>query len=164
MYIFSICLTVLNIITLHFIHWLWVVTICCSCCSVAKSCPTLCDPVDCSSPGSPVREISQAKIPECVVIPSPGDLPDPCLLHWQVDLLLLNHQGSPVTIWGYTCRLFCWLDTKEYNCWVTEIVRNSSDSSLASFLLFHHNRGGWLCSGAKPASNSSSCWACAGCF
>ena len=31
--------------------------------------------------------------------PSPGDLPDPgikpCFLHWQVDSLLLSHQGSP---------------------------------------------------------------------
>ena len=28
--------------------------ICCCCCSVAKSCPTLSDPLDCSMPGSPV--------------------------------------------------------------------------------------------------------------
>ena len=27
----------------------------CCCCSVAKSCPTLCDPVDCSTPGFPVH-------------------------------------------------------------------------------------------------------------
>ena len=27
---------------------------CCCCCSVAKSCLTLCDPTDCSTPGSPV--------------------------------------------------------------------------------------------------------------
>ena len=26
----------------------------CCCCSVAKSCPTLCGPMDCSTPGSPV--------------------------------------------------------------------------------------------------------------
>ena len=26
----------------------------CCCCSVAKSCPTVCDPVDCSTPGLPV--------------------------------------------------------------------------------------------------------------
>ena len=26
----------------------------CSCCSVAQSCPTLCDPMDCSTPGLPV--------------------------------------------------------------------------------------------------------------
>ena len=25
------------------------------CCSVAKSCPTLCDPMDCSTPGFPVH-------------------------------------------------------------------------------------------------------------
>ena len=25
-----------------------------TCCSVAKSCPTLCDPIDCSTPGFPV--------------------------------------------------------------------------------------------------------------
>ena len=28
--------------------------ICCFCCSVAKSCPTLCDPTNCSTPGFPV--------------------------------------------------------------------------------------------------------------
>ena len=27
---------------------------CCCCCSVAKSCPTLCHPTDCSTPGFPV--------------------------------------------------------------------------------------------------------------
>ena len=36
------------------------------CCSVAKSCPTLCDPVDCSMPGSPVLhhlpELAQAHV------------------------------------------------------------------------------------------------------
>ena len=30
----------------------------CCCCSVAKSCPTLCDPMDCSTPGFPVITIS----------------------------------------------------------------------------------------------------------
>ena len=37
------------------------------CCSVAQSCPTLCDPVDCSTPGFPVLhqlpEFSQLTIP-----------------------------------------------------------------------------------------------------
>ena len=32
----------------------YVPSICCCCCSAAKSCPTLCDPVDCSLPGSSV--------------------------------------------------------------------------------------------------------------
>ena len=40
-------------------------------------CLTLCDPMDCRLPGSSVHEIFQARILEWVVIPSPGDLPDP---------------------------------------------------------------------------------------
>ena len=35
---------------------------------VAQSCPTLCDPVDCSPPGSSVRGILQARILEWVAI------------------------------------------------------------------------------------------------
>ena len=33
--------------------------------------------MDCGSPGSSIHGISQARIPEWVAIPSPGDLPDP---------------------------------------------------------------------------------------
>ena len=44
---------------------------------VAQSCPTLCDPVDSSPPGSSVHGILQARILEWVAFPSPGDLPDP---------------------------------------------------------------------------------------
>ena len=39
-------------------------------CSVAKSCPALCDPMDCSPPGSSVHGVSQARIPETVAISS----------------------------------------------------------------------------------------------
>ena len=35
---------------------------------VAESCPTLCDPMDCSPPGSPVHEIFQARVLEWVAI------------------------------------------------------------------------------------------------
>ena len=31
---------------------------------VAQSCPTLCDPMDCSPPGSPIHGISQARVLE----------------------------------------------------------------------------------------------------
>ena len=37
-------------------------------CLVAKSCPTLCDPTDCSLPGSSVHGISPARILEGVAI------------------------------------------------------------------------------------------------
>ena len=38
-------------------------------CLIAKSCLTLCDPMDCSPPGSSVHEISQTRILELVAIP-----------------------------------------------------------------------------------------------
>ena len=38
----------------------------------AQSCLTLCDPVDCSTPGFTVHGVFQARIS----FPSPGDLPD----------------------------------------------------------------------------------------
>ena len=44
-------------------------------CSVTRSCPTLCDLVDCSPPGSSVHGIFQAEILEWVAIPPPGDFP-----------------------------------------------------------------------------------------
>ena len=38
---------------------------------VTQSCPTLCDPVDCSPPGSSIHGIFQARV--LVAIPSPSD-------------------------------------------------------------------------------------------
>ncbi|KAI4532850.1 hypothetical protein MG293_017258 [Ovis ammon polii] len=43
---------------------------------VSQSCPTLCDPVDHSLPGSTVHGILQAEIQKCGLLrPPPGDLP-----------------------------------------------------------------------------------------
>ena len=39
-------------------------------CLVAQSYPTLCDPIDCSPPGSSVHGIFQARILEWVAMPS----------------------------------------------------------------------------------------------
>ena len=39
-------------------------------CSVTQSCLTLCDPMDCSLPGSPVPGVLQARILEWVAFPS----------------------------------------------------------------------------------------------
>ena len=45
------------------------------CCFLAaKSCPTLCDHMDCNPPGSSVCRISHARILEWLPFPSPGDL------------------------------------------------------------------------------------------
>ena len=44
---------------------------------VVQSCPTLCDSMDCSLPGSSVHGILQARILGWVAIPFSGDLPNP---------------------------------------------------------------------------------------
>ena len=46
-------------------------------CSVIQSCPSLCDPMDCSPSGSSVHGILQARILEWAAISSPGELPNP---------------------------------------------------------------------------------------
>ena len=46
-------------------------------CIVAQLCPTLCNAMDCSLPGSSVHGIFQARRLDGLPFPSPGDLPDP---------------------------------------------------------------------------------------
>ena len=57
---------------------------------VAQSCPTLCDPMDCT-----VHGILQARIAEWVAFPSPGDLPNPGVPHCRQILHLWATRGSP---------------------------------------------------------------------
>ena len=47
------------------------------CAKWLQSCLTVCDPMGCNLPGSPVHRILQARILEWIAVPSPGDLPDP---------------------------------------------------------------------------------------
>ena len=60
-----------------------------------------CNSMDCTLPGSSVHVISQARILEWIVISSfwgyifSTQGLNPSLLHWQMDSLPLNHQGSP---------------------------------------------------------------------
>ena len=55
----------------------------CCCCSVAKSCPTLCDPMNCSTPGFPVLhyllEFTQTHV------------------HWVADAIQPSHPLSPAS-------------------------------------------------------------------
>ena len=43
----------------------------------SQSCPTLCDPMDCSPPGSPSMGFSRQEYWSGLPFPSPGDLPNP---------------------------------------------------------------------------------------
>ena len=68
-----------------------------------KLCLTLYDPMDCSTPGSSVHGILQAKNTRVGchfllqgIFPSQGsDTCLLCLLHWQVASVLLSHLGNP---------------------------------------------------------------------
>ena len=52
--------------------------LCCGLCLVAQSCPTLCDPMDYSLPGSSVHgEFSRQEYWSGLPHPPPGDLPNP---------------------------------------------------------------------------------------
>ena len=71
--------------------------------SVGQLCPTLCNPMDCSPPGSFVHGILQARILTGMGCDLGGSSQPryqtrvSCIfLHWQVDSLPLNHLGSSV--------------------------------------------------------------------
>ena len=61
----------------------------CVCVLVPRSCPTLCDPMDCSPPGSSVHGILQARILEWVAIPFSREIS--CLQYkTKIKIILLN--------------------------------------------------------------------------
>ena len=63
---------------------------------VIQLCSTLCNPMDCSLPGSTIHGILQARILKWVTVPFPGDLPDPG-----------SSLGSPHCHWGcFTCQFY----------------------------------------------------------
>ena len=70
----------------------------------AQSCLTLCDPMDCSLPGSSVREILLARILEWVAIPFAKGSAQPWILHCRQILYHLSHQGSTKK-WSISCHI-----------------------------------------------------------
>ena len=74
-----------------------------SVCARAQLCLTLCNPMDCSSPGSSVHEISQARMLEWVAISFSSGFSWPrvqthislYILHWQAGSLPAELPGKP---------------------------------------------------------------------
>ena len=55
----------------HIYTYTYNVCVCaCVCAKLLQSCPTLCNPMDCSPPGSSVHGILQARILEWIAMPS----------------------------------------------------------------------------------------------
>ena len=75
-------------------------------CLVGNLCVTVCNPMDCSPPGSSVHGIFQARIVEWVAFPSSGDLPDAGINPTSSELagrfFTMNHQGRPYFLVYYT--------------------------------------------------------------
>ena len=75
-------------------------------CLVAQSCPTLCNPMDCSPPGSSIHQDSPGKntgvgyhaLLQGIFLTQELK---PCLLllHWQAGSLPLASRGKPINMW-----------------------------------------------------------------
>ena len=79
--------------------WRCVCMCVCVCVLVAQSCPTLCDSMDCSSPGPSVQGILQERILEWLAIPFSRGSSQPRDQTWspalQADSLPSEHPGKP---------------------------------------------------------------------
>ena len=125
-------------------------------CSVTQWCPTLCDPIDYSSPGSSVHGIFQARILEKVAISSSRGSPQPrdrthascvsCIdrqilyqLHhlrkWSIITVssFLEHRGRTSGLLRQKARSVHWVLTmpeSQENFWDTCIYKSLSEDSL----------------------------------
>ena len=79
-----------------------------------QSCPTLCDPRDCSPPGSPVPGILQARTLEWVAISFSN------AWKWKVKVKSISHVQPLVTPWtaAYQAPLSMGFSRQEYWSWV----------------------------------------------
>ena len=100
--------------------------------TVAQSCPTLCDPMDCSLPGSSVHGILQARVLEWVAISFSRRSPQPR------DRPRVSHiMGRCFTIWATR------EDSKEsqHRPWVALPGRNSKGSAEMALSSAHRCTG-----------------------
>ena len=128
----------------------------CVVCVCAQSCLTLCNPMDCSPPGSSVHGISQARLLEWVAmltqrsnLPLLLDRRTPYHLHhlWSVALWVTFLHSSPstpgvATFFMWTCFASCCTKALERNFWgfttsPIRKVRNNCQNMLQTVLKLH---------------------------
>ena len=104
------------------------------CAQLLQLCLTLCDPMDCSWPGS-LQQGYWHGLP----FPSPGDLPDPgteptspASPALQMDSLLLSHQGSPIGCRGgqSICLTYVRIDLKRHPGVRAALVNSGEESGI----------------------------------
>ena len=134
---------------------------------VTQSCLTLCDPVDCSPPGSAVHGIFQARILELVAILFSSVSSQPrdwiwvfCIGSWV--LYLLDHQGSPKR--KPTVALICGQVALHHHAlqkqWLRAVSLESEDLNppRCLFLALYHGPFTFLCTSVcSVASVVSEC-------
>ena len=75
-------------------------------CLVIKSCPNLCDPMDCSSPGSSVHGISQVSVLNGWPFSYSGDLPNPGISQvFCIDRWVLYHWATREELHMYSPKI-----------------------------------------------------------
>ena len=139
--------------------WPFSACIHCFCCSVAKSCLSLCDPMDCRTPGSSVHVILQARILEWVTIAFsresswPRDRTKVSCIAGGFFIVWATRENQE-KVWGRVD--LCWknlINTPqpgdqhqhppwqvEWMAWITDIIcwEGPFVSTVSSFLKSHH--------------------------
>ena len=101
---------------------------------VTQLCPTLCDPVDCSPPGSSVHGILQARILEWVAISFSRGSSQPRDPALQADALTSEPPGKPAAVQRESQRIRHDWATEQHKCKI--LPGAISESSPPSFLIF----------------------------
>ena len=127
----------------------------CCCCSVTMSCPTLCDPMDCSTPGSSVLHY----IPEYAQI----------LVHWVSDAIYTYHPLLPSSPFAFNFSqhqyLFQWVSSlhqvaKNYRASVSVIPMNIQGRfplGLTGLIFFQSREPSRVFSSTNPKVSINSC-------
>ena len=108
---------------------------------VAQSCPTLCDPMDCSLPGFSVHGIFQARVLEWGAIAFSMHWRtwphfEECFLNW---LICFNWRIITLQYWDGFCHTATWIDHR-YTCVPPSWTPLSPPPSLSFFVVPEH----WL--------------------
>ena len=106
-------------------------------CSIALSCPTLCDSVDCSPPGSSVHGIFQARILEWAVISYSRDqLSVSCIIGREKGLVVCIHKILSIILYTPRSGLARSYDNSMFN-----YLRNHHSVSYSGFAMSHSSKG-----------------------